>query len=54
MMVYQIGGTLSEAVAFGPAAVVALIILAAILYLLFRPDPNRAHRADISMAEGKA
>ena len=53
LMVYQIGGTLSGAVAFGPAAVAALIILAAILYLLFRPDPNGAHRADIGMAEGK-
>jgi ferrous iron transport protein B len=54
LMVYQIGGTLSGVVAFGPATVVAFIILATILYLLFRPDPNRAHRADISMAEGKA
>ncbi len=53
LMVYQIGGTLSKTVAFGPAAVVSLIILIVFLYLLFRPDTGRKHRTRIGMPEGK-
>ena len=47
LMVYQIGGLITGSVAFGPATVVAFIVAIAILYLLFRPDPNkkRAYRA---------
>jgi ferrous iron transport protein B len=41
LMVYQIGGLLIGSVAFGPATVVAFVILAAIIFLLFRPDPNK-------------
>ena len=47
LMVYQIGGLITGSVAFGPATVVAFIVAIAILYLLFRPDPNkkRSYRA---------
>lgn len=41
LMVYQIGGLITGSVAFGPATVAAFIIAAIILYLLFRPDPNK-------------
>lgn len=40
LMVYQIGGFLLGEVAFGPATVVALMILFVILWLLFRKDPT--------------
>ena len=40
-MVYQIGGLIIGEVAFGPATVAAFVVLAAILFLLFRPDPNK-------------
>ena len=40
-MVYQIGGVLCGEVTFGVATVVAILVLAAVLYLLFRPDPNK-------------
>ena len=42
LMVYQIGGVLCGEVTFGVATVVAILVLAAALYLLFRPDPNKA------------
>ena len=42
LMVYQIGGVLCGEVTFGAATVVAILVLAAVLYLLFRPDPNKA------------
>ena len=42
LMVYQIGGLITGEVAFGAATVVAFIILAVTLFLLFRPDPNKA------------
>ena len=41
LMVYQIGGVLCGEVTFGVATVVAILVLAAVLYLLFRPDPNK-------------
>lgn len=41
LMVYQIGGLILGQVAFGPATVVAFLVLIAIGYLLFRRDPNR-------------
>lgn len=44
LMVYQLGGWALGAVAFGPATVAALVLLAALLYLLFRPDPNKKLR----------
>ena len=42
LMVYQIGGVLCGEVTFGVATVVAILVLAAVLYPLFRPDPNKA------------
>ena len=42
LMVYQIGGVLCGEVTFGVATVVAILVLAFVLYLLFRPDPNKA------------
>ena len=50
LMIYQIGGLVVGQVSFGLATVVAFIILAAILYLLFRPDPSK--RGRLSMNEG--
>lgn len=41
LMVYQIGGLLSGEVAFSAATVAALVVLVGVLYLLFRPDPNK-------------
>ena len=41
LMVYQIGGLLSGEVAFGAATAAALLVLAGVLYLLLRRDPNR-------------
>ena len=42
LMVYQIGGVLCGEVTFSVATVAAILVLAAVLYLLFRPDPNKA------------
>ncbi|MGN8713853.1 ferrous iron transport protein B [Hornefia butyriciproducens] len=44
LMVYQLGGLATGQVAFGPATVVALVVAVLILYLLFRPDPNKRGR----------
>ena len=41
LMVYQIGGLLTGEVAFSAATVVAFAVLAGVLYLLFRRDPNQ-------------
>ncbi len=41
LMVYQIGGLIVGEVAFSIATVVAFAVLALILYLLFRRDPNK-------------
>ena len=51
-MVYQIGGLILGEVAFGPATVVAFIVAIAILYLLFRPDPNK--KTSYKTAAGEA
>lgn len=40
LMVYQFGGLITGTVSFGIGTVVAITLLIAILYLLFRPDPN--------------
>ena len=52
LMVYQFGGLITGSVAFGPATVVAIIIALAILYLLFRPDPNK--KTSYKTAAGEA
>ncbi|MDY6222197.1 MAG: ferrous iron transport protein B [Candidatus Alectryocaccobium sp.] len=41
LIIYQLVGTWTGQVAFGPATVVAYIILALVIYLLFRRDPNK-------------
>ena len=41
LMVYQIGGLVTGEVPFSAATVVAVAVLIGILYLLFRPDPNK-------------
>lgn len=41
LIVYQIGGLILGEVSFGIATVIAFIVLAFVLYLLFRPDPNK-------------
>ena len=41
LIVYQIGGLILGEVSFGIATVVAFIVLAFVLYLLFRPDLNK-------------
>ena len=41
LIIYQIGGLLIGEVAFGIATVVAFVLLAILLYLLFRRDPNK-------------
>lgn len=52
LMVYQLCGFVTGAVAFGPATVGALGIMGAILYLLLRPDPSK--RSDRSGAPKEA
>lgn len=41
LMVYQIGGWAMGIITFNPATAVALLILGFVLYMLFRPDPNK-------------
>ena len=41
LMVYQIGGVTMGVVRFGPATVAAIAVLGVLLFLLFRPDPNK-------------
>ena len=45
LMVYQIGGLIIGQVTFGVATVVAFLVLAVFLYLLFRPDRNKRANA---------
>ena len=49
LVVYQLVGLAIGEVAFNVFTVVALVVLAALLYLLFRPDPNKK-----KASEGKA
>jgi ferrous iron transport protein B len=44
LMVYQIGGLILGVLSFSVGTVFALAILAVILFLLFRPDPNKKLR----------
>ena len=41
LMVYQLAGLALGEVAFGAGTIAALVVLAVMLYLLFRPDPNK-------------
>lgn len=49
LVVYQLVGLAIGEVAFNVFTIVALVVLAALLYLLFRPDPNKK-----KVSEGKA
>lgn len=41
LLVYQIGGLAVGVISFGVGTIVAFIILAAMLYMFFRPDPSK-------------
>ncbi len=41
LIVYQIGGLATGDVSFGPTTVVAFILIAGLMYLLFKPDRNK-------------
>lgn len=41
LIVYQIGGLLLGELTFGVGTVAAIVVLAVLLYLLFRPDPSK-------------
>lgn len=43
LMVYQLVGLAIGQVAFGPATIFALVVLAVYLYMLFRKDPNKKY-----------
>ena len=44
LMVYQIGGMIIGEVAFSAATIAAFVVLVVILFLLFRPDPNKKNK----------
>lgn len=46
LLVYQLGGLLAGQLAFGPATVAALAVLALVLCLLFRPAPRTRPRLE--------
>ena len=47
LIVYQLGGLILGEVSFGIGTIVALIVLVAVLYLLFRPDPNKKKKLEL-------
>lgn len=49
LLFYQIGGYFTGEVAFGPWTVIAFIIAALVLYMLFRPDSNKK-KAEVKAA----
>jgi ferrous iron transport protein B len=50
LMVYQLAGLAMGIVPFGIGTVAALIIAALVLYLLFRPDPNKKRELELGGA----
>ncbi len=56
LLIYQLGGLISGEVAFGPFTVLALAVLAGLLFLLFRPAPkdNGTKMAKTAKAENAA
>ncbi|WP_282209045.1 ferrous iron transporter B [Parvibacter caecicola] len=40
LLIYQLGGLITGEVAFGPFTILALVVLAGMLFLLFRPAPK--------------
>ena len=57
LIVYQIGGLVTGEVAFGIGTVVAVVLVAAIIYLLFRkgyqPDKDTRHLTSVAAAAAK-
>ncbi|MDO4383804.1 MAG: nucleoside recognition domain-containing protein, partial [Eubacteriales bacterium] len=47
LIVYQLGGLILGEVSFGIGTIAALIVLVAVLYLLFRPDPNKKKKLEL-------
>ena len=45
LMIYQLGGLATGALTFGAGSVAALIVLAIMLFMLFRPDPYKGKKA---------
>lgn len=52
LMIYQIAGLAAGVVSFNAATAVAFVILAALLYLLFRPNPNEKYLDGSVVQEG--
>ncbi len=45
LLVYQLGGLIVGQVSFNFWTVVALVVLVGVIFLLFRPDPNKKKQA---------
>lgn len=52
LIIYQLGGLITGEVAFGPLSILALIVLAFILFLLFRPAPRYEAAKGIEAGKG--
>ena len=54
LIIYQLGGLALGEVAFGPFTVLAIVVLAGLLFLLFRPMPKRHEEKSGAALEGSA
>ena len=54
VIIYQLGGLVTGEVAFGPFTILALALLAGLLFLLFRPMPKRDEVVVGKVLEGEA
>ena len=53
-MVYQISGVATGALTFGASTVVAILVLAVVLYLLFRKDPYKGKAVSVKRSVAEA
>ena len=53
-MVYQISGVATGALTFGASTVVAILLLAVVLYLLFRKDPYKGKAMSVKRSVSEA
>ena len=53
-MVYQISGVATGALTFGASTVVAILLLAVVLYLLFRKDPYKGKAMSVKRSVAEA
>ena len=53
-MVYQISGVATGALTFGASTVVAILLLAVVLYLLFRKDPYKGKAVSVKRSVAEA